>query len=161
MIFFFLSRYSLIRTWAKRRANIANRMRGTTRQLCALKHHDKLILQAPTSTYKFQHPHTNSNIHIQILQTDLQAFPLEISWENLLKDQSIFSLMITLLILVTFSRDCVLILFGENWCWSVLRLKGLWTLTFSLNWPARPPAQSSRKENYSMNQDYSVRSVYS
>ena len=89
---------------------------------------------------------TIPNIHIQILQTDLQTFPLEISWENLLKDQSIFSSMITLIILVTFSRDCVLILFGENWCWSVLRLKGLWTLTFSLNWPARPPAQSRERE---------------
>ena len=50
---FFLRRYFLIRTWAKRRANIASRMRGTTRQLCALKNHDKLTLQAPTSTYKF------------------------------------------------------------------------------------------------------------
>ena len=31
------------------------------------------------------------NIHIQILQTDLDIFPLRISWENLIKDQSIFS----------------------------------------------------------------------
>ena len=31
------------------------------------------------------------NIHIQILQTDLYTFPLRISYENLIKDQSIFS----------------------------------------------------------------------
>ena len=31
------------------------------------------------------------NIHRQILQTDLYTFPLRISWENLIKDQSIFS----------------------------------------------------------------------
>jgi len=30
------------------------------------------------------------NIHIQILQTDLYTFPLRISYENLIKDQSIF-----------------------------------------------------------------------
>ena len=30
------------------------------------------------------------NIHIQILQTDLHTFPSWMSWENLLKDQSIF-----------------------------------------------------------------------
>ena len=33
-------------------------------------------------------------IHIQILQTDLHTFPLRISWENLMADQSIFSLVI-------------------------------------------------------------------
>ena len=32
------------------------------------------------------------NIHKQILQTDLYAFPLRSSWENLIKDQGIFSL---------------------------------------------------------------------
>ena len=31
------------------------------------------------------------NIHKQILQTDLHTFPLRISWENLIKGQSIFS----------------------------------------------------------------------
>ena len=34
------------------------------------------------------------NINIQILQTDPHTFPLRISWENLIKDQSIFSLVI-------------------------------------------------------------------
>ena len=36
------------------------------------------------------------NIHIQILQTGLYTFPLRISWENLIKDQGIFSLVIIL-----------------------------------------------------------------
>ena len=31
------------------------------------------------------------NIHMQILQTDLQTFPWRISWENLIKDQIFFS----------------------------------------------------------------------
>ena len=44
----------------------------------------------------------SSNIHIQILHTDLYTFPQTIiSWENLIKDQSIFSLVILLLILIT------------------------------------------------------------
>ena len=40
-------------------------------------------------------------------------------------DQSIFRLVIMLLILIIFSLDCVLALSGENFCWSLLRLKGL------------------------------------
>ena len=47
------------------------------------------------------------------------------SWENLIKDQSIFALVIILLILITFSFDNLWILLGENWCWSPLGLKGL------------------------------------
>ena len=31
------------------------------------------------------------NIHIQILQTDLYTFPSWMGWENLIKDQGIFS----------------------------------------------------------------------
>ena len=53
------------------------------------------------------------NIHIPILLTDLHTFPQGISWENLIKDQSIFPLLITFSILITFSLDCVLILLGE------------------------------------------------
>ena len=30
------------------------------------------------------------NIHLEILRTDLYMFPWKTSWENLLKDQSIF-----------------------------------------------------------------------
>ena len=47
------------------------------------------------------------SIHIQILQTDLRAFPLRISWENLIKHQGIFSFMIIFYILTTFSLDNV------------------------------------------------------
>ena len=36
------------------------------------------------------------NIHIQIPPTDLFTFPYSISLENLIKDQSIFSLMVIL-----------------------------------------------------------------
>ena len=42
------------------------------------------------------------NICIQFLQTDLHTFPWKISWENLIKDQSIFALMFILLIDTTF-----------------------------------------------------------
>ena len=34
------------------------------------------------------------NIHIQILQTDLYTFPYRMSKENLIKDQSVFPLVI-------------------------------------------------------------------
>ena len=62
------------------------------------------------------------NIHIQILQTDLHTFPYTNSWENLLKDQSILPEVIILFILINFSFNHVLILLGENWCWSLLGL---------------------------------------
>jgi len=65
------------------------------------------------------------NLHLHILLTQLSTFPYRISWENLIKDQSIFSLVIILLILIMFSLDCLLALSGENLCWSLLRLKGL------------------------------------
>ena len=68
---------------------------------------------------------SSPNIHIQILQTDPHASPLRISWENLIKDHGIFSMMIILLILITLSLDSVWILLGENCCWSLLGLKGL------------------------------------
>ena len=41
------------------------------------------------------------NIQIQILQTNLYTFPSRMSWENLIKDQSIFFLVIILLPLIT------------------------------------------------------------
>ena len=40
-----------------------------------------------------------------------------------MKDQSIFFLMIILLILITYSLDNVLVSLGENWCRSALGLK--------------------------------------
>ena len=42
------------------------------------------------------------SIHIQILQTDLHTFPYRMSWENLIKDQGIFTWVIILLILITY-----------------------------------------------------------
>ena len=53
------------------------------------------------------------NVHIQILQTDLHTFPYRISLENLIKDQRFFPLVIFILLLISFSRDVVLILLGE------------------------------------------------
>ena len=41
------------------------------------------------------------NIHLQILQTDLYILPWRMSWENLIKDQAIFSYVIILFILMT------------------------------------------------------------
>ena len=43
----------------------------------------------------------------------------------MIKDQSIFPQVIILLILTTFSLDCVLIMLRENWCWSLLGFKGI------------------------------------
>ena len=40
-------------------------------------------------------------IHVQILQIDLYTFPQRMSWENFIKDQSIFCEVIILLILIT------------------------------------------------------------
>ena len=51
---------------------------------------------------------------MQILQTDLRTVPLRISWENLIKDHGIFSLVIILLIPITLSLDNVWISLGEN-----------------------------------------------
>ena len=65
------------------------------------------------------------NIHVQILQTGLYTFPLRIIWENLIKDKGIFSLVIILLTLITLSLANLWISLGENWCWSLLGLKGL------------------------------------
>ena len=44
----------------------------------------------------------NPRIHIQVLQTDLHTFPERMSLENVIKDQGIFSWVITLLILITY-----------------------------------------------------------
>ena len=57
-----------------------------------------------------------------ILLTDLLSFSYSISWESF----SNFPLVIILqFILISCSLDCVLILWGEMWCWSLLGLKGL------------------------------------
>ena len=62
--------------------------------------------------FKPRYPHTNS--------TDWSSYiSLRISEENLFKDQGIFLTVIILLILITFCLNDVLILLGENWCWSL------------------------------------------
>ena len=77
------------------------------------------------------------NIHIQILQTDLHTSTLRISWENLIKYHGIFSMVIILLILITLSLDSVWILLGENWCWTLLGLKGLNLVVWNLRVPVQ------------------------
>ena len=70
-------------------------------------------------------PLLSPKIHIQILRTDLHTFLYRISWENLIKDQSIFPLLVIIwFILVTIPLQYVLILSGESWCWSLLNLMG-------------------------------------
>ena len=74
---------------------------------------------------KWMYNPLSPKIHIQILQTDLNTFPYWISWENFFKDQSIFSEVIILFIVINFSFNIVLTLLGEIWCWSLLGPKGL------------------------------------
>ena len=64
-------------------------------------------------------------IHIQILQTDLHQFLLRIVERIWFKIKAISLLVINLVILVTFTLDDLLILVGENCCWSLLGPKGL------------------------------------
>ena len=95
---------------------------------------------------------SSPNIHIQILHTDFQTFPKRISWESLLTDQSIFSFVIILLTLITISLGNIWILLGENWCWSLLGLKGLKWLrnegtAFALQ-IARPSCSSADHEKW-------------
>ena len=42
----------------------------------------------------------------------------------MIKDQGIFTLVIILVILITIPLDSVWISLGENWCWSLMGLKG-------------------------------------
>ena len=76
------------------------------------------------NNYKISHLSTPliPNINIKILKTDLYTFPWRItcSWENLIKDQIVIHLVIILLILTPFSLHNAWILWGENWCWSLL-----------------------------------------
>ena len=83
--------------------------------------------QGPGPNYKISHLSTPliPNINIKILQTDLYTFPWRISWENLIKDQIVIHLVIILLILTPFYLHNALVLLQENWCWSLLGLKGL------------------------------------
>ena len=60
----------------------------------------KLRNHASTTTKRH---HKQPNIHKQILQTDLHTFPYRMSYENFIKDQSIFPLVIILLILISYT----------------------------------------------------------
>ena len=62
-------------------------------------------------------------IHIQILQTDLHTFLLRIVERIWFKIP--VPLIMNLVILVTFTLDGLLMLLGENRCWSLLGPKGL------------------------------------
>ena len=78
----------------------------------------KLRNHASTTTKRH---HKQPNIHKQILQTDLHTFPYRMSYENFIKDQSIFPLVIILLILISYTG------------YSLLSLKGLKIKGFTQN----------------------------
>ena len=63
--------------------------------------------------------------YLTIHYTD-QELMIKIREENLIKDQSIFPLVIILLTFKIFLLGDVLIMIlsRENWCWSLLRQKG-------------------------------------
>ena len=94
----------------------------------SLRDSSKMELQEGVPTKILGRATLSHNIHIQILQTDLHTFPYTNSWENLLKDQNILPEVIILFIVINFSFNYVLILLGENWCWSLLGL-----LTMEIN----------------------------
>ena len=76
-----------------------------------------------TSFLTFFYPPTNSpNWSLYISLTNF--------WENLIKDQSIFSVLISLIIITPFSLEKVWISLAENCCWSLWGLKGLTTAIF-------------------------------
>ena len=70
------------------------------------------------SPFKPQYPHTNSPDWSPCIS-------FKNSWENLVHNQSIFPLVINLVILINFTLDDLLMLLGEHWCWSLLGPKGL------------------------------------
>ena len=68
-------------------------------------------------------------IHLQNFQTDLHTFSWRISRENSMKDQSTFSLMIIVLILVIFFLDDVLMPLGEKLMSFILEIYLLFSLS--------------------------------
>ena len=68
--------------------------------------------------------HSRTEINDIKKKTDLW-FPLIISWNDLIKDPGILSLVIFFINSHKFSFDYVLIMLRENWCWSLLGVKGL------------------------------------
>ena len=87
------------------------------------------LSQVKTWTLRETSRHSSPNIQKQILQTDLYTFPYRISWEKLIKDQRFFFVIIWL-ILIDVVLDNPWRLLGENWCWSLLELKGLMSALF-------------------------------
>ena len=85
---------------------------------------DSTSKDLPDSGIRFGNP-LSPKIHIQILQTDLHQFLLRIVERIWFKIKAISLLVINLVILVTFTLDDLLILVGENCCWSLLGPKGL------------------------------------
>ena len=65
------------------------------------------------------------NIRKQILQTDLYTFPSQNKLGEIDKRSEILLFVIIWLILIDVALDNLWILLGENWCWSLLGLKGL------------------------------------
>ena len=61
----------------------------------------------------------NPNINKQIVQTVLKHFLKGLFEKNLFHDQSIYSIVIFLIILITFSFYDVVMMLGEDRCWSL------------------------------------------
>ena len=85
---------------------------------------------------KVHHLHTTNSPN-QLFRVTAEFTPyicFKNSWENLVWDQSIPPLVINLVpaILITFTLD-LLMLLGENWCWSLLGPKGLST-ALNVDW---------------------------
>ena len=71
------------------------------------------------------------DIHLQIINSP--NWSPYISLKNLLREFDKRSLVIILSTLITISLGNIWILLGENWCWSILGLKGLtWFILFEL-----------------------------
>ena len=75
----------------------------------------------PNPTWNFQfilviNP-LSTKIHIYILQTGLHTFPQRISWENMMKDLSIF--FVVFILLIYYSHN----LFSWNWCMDIVSIR--------------------------------------
>ena len=69
--------------------------------------------------------------HMQISRTDLHTFSWRISGENLMKDQSIFPLIIILLIVITcFHNDVLILLWKTDVCYSVKKANSIFCWVF-------------------------------
>ena len=62
---------------------------------------------------------------MEILHTGLHTILDKLVERIHLKNKAYFLEVIILLILITFLLDYILMLFRENWCWSLLGLEGI------------------------------------